>query len=53
MPTFSSVILIGCLLRLGIGLWGYSGEGIPPKYGDFEAQRHWMEITTALPLNNW
>ena len=22
-------------------------------YGDYEAQRHWMEITTALPLNKW
>lgn len=22
-------------------------------YGDYEAQRHWMEITTNLPLNQW
>ncbi|KAH3698799.1 dolichyl pyrophosphate Man9GlcNAc2 alpha-1,3-glucosyltransferase [Pelomyxa schiedti] len=22
-------------------------------HGDYEAQRHWMEITTALPLHLW
>lgn len=22
-------------------------------YGDFEAQRHWMELTTALPMRDW
>ena len=22
-------------------------------YGDFEAQRHWMEITVNLPANEW
>ena len=22
-------------------------------YGDYEAQRHWMEITTALPVGEW
>ena len=22
-------------------------------YGDYEAQRHWMEITNHLPLNRW
>lgn len=22
-------------------------------YGDFEAQRHWMEITIHLPLSKW
>ena len=25
----------------------------PPKYGDYEAQRHWMEVTTHLPLGRW
>ena len=23
--------------------------GTPPRYGDYEAQRHWMEITTNTP----
>ena len=22
-------------------------------YGDYEAQRHWMEITTNLPISDW
>lgn len=22
-------------------------------FGDFEAQRHWMEITTHLPMAKW
>eukprot|EP00891_Asterochloris_glomerata_P004031 jgi/Astpho2/4031/e_gw1.00063.104.1_t len=30
-----------------------AGAGTPPKYGDFEAQRHWMEITTHLPVKDW
>jgi len=25
----------------------------PPMYGDFEAQRHWMEVTQQLPLSKW
>jgi alpha-1,3-glucosyltransferase len=34
---------------------GSSCEGFntPPMYGDFEAQRHWMEITIHLPLSKW
>jgi len=27
--------------------------GTPPMFGDYEAQRHWMEITTALPIGDW
>ncbi len=22
-------------------------------FGDFEAQRHWMELTVNLPINEW
>eukprot|EP00904_Undaria_pinnatifida_P013402 jgi/Undpi1/9192/HiC_scaffold_26.g11650.m1 len=29
------------------------GTGVKPMHGDFEAQRHWMEITTNLPLGEW
>ena len=25
----------------------------PPTFGDYEAQRHWMEVTTHLPLSRW
>jgi alpha-1,3-glucosyltransferase len=30
-----------------------SGFQKPPIYGDYEAQRHWMEITTHLPISQW
>lgn len=29
------------------------GQGIPPLFGDYEAQRHWMEITINLPFYEW
>ncbi|CAK44533.1 ALG6, ALG8 glycosyltransferase [Aspergillus niger ATCC 13496] len=41
------------LFRWAVSLWGYSGFGVPPMHGDFEAQRHWMEITTHLPISKW
>ncbi|KAL4764435.1 dolichyl-P-Glc:Man(9)GlcNAc(2)-PP-dolichol alpha-1,3-glucosyltransferase ALG6 [Aspergillus foveolatus] len=41
------------LFRWAVSLWGYSGFNTPPMYGDFEAQRHWMEITVHLPLSKW
>ncbi|KAJ5357470.1 hypothetical protein N7541_004628 [Penicillium brevicompactum] len=41
------------LFRWAVSLWGYSGFEVPPMHGDFEAQRHWMEITTHLPMAQW
>ncbi|CZR65856.1 related to glucosyltransferase [Phialocephala subalpina] len=41
------------LFRWAAGLWGYSGFQNPPMHGDYEAQRHWMEITTQLPVSQW
>jgi alpha-1,3-glucosyltransferase len=41
------------LVRHLVSLHPHSGEGIPPMYGDFEAQRHWMEITLNLPIGQW
>lgn len=29
------------------------GYGVPPMHGDFEAQRHWMELTIHLPTSWW
>ena len=29
------------------------GQGIPPMFGDYEAQRHWMELTNHLPMRQW
>jgi ALG6, ALG8 glycosyltransferase family len=31
----------------------HAGAGDPPKFGDYEAQRHWMEITTHTPIRDW
>ncbi|TVY53048.1 putative dolichyl pyrophosphate Man9GlcNAc2 alpha-1,3-glucosyltransferase [Lachnellula cervina] len=41
------------LFRWAAGLWAYSGFQNPPMHGDYEAQRHWMEITTKLPISQW
>lgn len=57
------------LFRWTAGFWGYSGTSstdrfqrklrlrvgfnVPPMFGDFEAQRHWMEITIHLPISQW
>lgn len=41
------------LIRSLVGLWGYSGAGKPPMFGDFEAQRHWLEITTSISIRDW
>ena len=40
-------------IRSAVGRWGYSGKGDYPMFGDFEAQRHWMEITASLPIGDW
>ena len=42
--TLTLTILLLLTARALISLFGYSGESSPPMYGDFEAQRHWMEI---------
>ncbi|KAJ2898822.1 putative dolichyl pyrophosphate Man9GlcNAc2 alpha-1,3-glucosyltransferase [Zalerion maritima] len=34
-----------------VSLW--LGYHKPPPYGDYEAQRHWMEIATHLPISQW
>ncbi|OJJ48170.1 hypothetical protein ASPZODRAFT_150453 [Penicilliopsis zonata CBS 506.65] len=41
------------LFRWAVSLWGYSGFQVPPMHGDFEAQRHWMELTIHLPISKW
>lgn len=47
------VWLILLLIRWLIGLHSYSGQRTPPMFGDYEAQRHWMEITLNLPISEW
>ena len=47
------ILVIVGLFRWSVGLWGYSGFQKFPMYGDFEAQRHWMELTINLPASMW
>lgn len=47
------ILMITALFRWAVGFWGYSGFAKPPMHGDFEAQRHWMEITINLPVSMW
>jgi len=44
---------VAVLLRCAVALGSWSGRGMPPMYGDFEAQRHWMELTLHLPVRRW
>lgn len=47
------IMLIALLIRSLVALHSYSGQATPPVFGDFEAQRHWMEITLHTPLLDW
>ena len=44
------ILSIGLVVRYGTSLWPYSGQGSPPMFGDYEAQRHWQEITVNLNI---
>jgi alpha-1,3-glucosyltransferase len=46
-------IVASLALKMAVGRWGYSGRGDLPMLGDFEAQRHWMEVTLNLPIGDW
>ncbi|XP_033117052.1 dolichyl pyrophosphate Man9GlcNAc2 alpha-1,3-glucosyltransferase-like [Anneissia japonica] len=47
------IVLVGVTVRWSVSLNAYSGAGKPPMFGDYEAQRHWMEITTNLAIDQW
>ncbi|GMF55325.1 unnamed protein product [[Candida] boidinii] len=47
------IIIFAIIIRCAVGLGSYSGENTPPMFGDFEAQRHWLEITVNLPISEW
>jgi len=47
------LLLFAILLRYLTSLWPHSGQGKPPMFGDYEAQRHWQEVTVNIPLESW
>eukprot|EP00049_Salpingoeca_infusionum_P000601 m.41173 g.41173 ORF g.41173 m.41173 type:complete len:478 (-) comp10522_c0_seq3:115-1548(-) len=49
----AAVVCVALALRMLTALGPHSGSNKPPMYGDFEAQRHWMEITTGTPISEW
>lgn len=48
-----SLLALAVLVRWLVAQFPYSGQGKPPLFGDYEAQRHWMEVTTNLPIKDW
>ncbi|KAF7299547.1 Glycosyltransferase family 57 protein [Mycena chlorophos] len=50
LPT---ALLASTCVKLAVGLGSYSGEATPPMFGDYEAQRHWMELSIHLPFSRW
>ncbi|GAB0097096.1 Probable dolichyl pyrophosphate Man9GlcNAc2 alpha-1,3-glucosyltransferase [Sergentomyia squamirostris] len=46
-------VSFGAFLRATVSLQSFSGAQKPPMFGDFEAQRHWQEITVNLPMKEW
>lgn len=48
-----TIICAAIAIRAIISLHSYSGQKTPPMYGDYEAQRHWQEITFNLKAKEW
>ncbi|XP_015176734.1 PREDICTED: dolichyl pyrophosphate Man9GlcNAc2 alpha-1,3-glucosyltransferase-like isoform X1 [Polistes dominula] len=47
------IFIFALILRWCITYHSHSGQDKPPMYGDYEAQRHWQEITLNLPIQKW
>ncbi|GMM38424.1 dolichyl-P-Glc:Man(9)GlcNAc(2)-PP-dolichol alpha-1,3-glucosyltransferase [Saccharomycopsis crataegensis] len=47
------VILFALIIRIVVSFGPYSGEHVAPRFGDFEAQRHWLDLTVNLPISQW
>uniref|UniRef100_A0A5S6Q6J8 Alpha-1,3-glucosyltransferase n=1 Tax=Trichuris muris TaxID=70415 RepID=A0A5S6Q6J8_TRIMR len=50
---FTFAVFVSIAIRCIASVGPYSGQNKPPMYGDYEAQRHWMEITINLPVKEW
>ncbi|CAF3832213.1 unnamed protein product [Adineta steineri] len=50
---FLGLLASAITLRWIVARYPYSGYNKFPMFGDFEAQRHWMEITVNLPVSEW
>jgi alpha-1,3-glucosyltransferase len=48
-----AVGLFAVLVRVVVSTHPHSGQSKPPMFGDYEAQRHWMELTLHTPLYQW
>jgi len=46
-------LILAIFVRILVGHLPHSGENQPPIGGDYEAQRHWMEVTVHLPIREW
>lgn len=53
--TQKLVLLVACAVafRVLVSVNRHSGQEKPPLHGDFEAQRHWMEVAVNLPASQW
>ncbi|XP_030384805.1 probable dolichyl pyrophosphate Man9GlcNAc2 alpha-1,3-glucosyltransferase [Scaptodrosophila lebanonensis] len=48
-----AIACLGLAIRSIISLHSYSGFGVAPMFGDYEAQRHWQEVTVNLKASEW
>ncbi|XP_047518533.1 dolichyl pyrophosphate Man9GlcNAc2 alpha-1,3-glucosyltransferase [Pieris napi] len=46
-------LFFALVIRWCVAAYPYSGYKKPPMFGDYEAQRHWQEITVHTPVVNW
>lgn len=47
------ILLFSLFYRFILSIYSYSGASKPPMFGDYEAQRHWQEITFNLNVKQW
>ncbi|KAF7414155.1 hypothetical protein HZH68_002644 [Vespula germanica] len=47
------IFIFALIVRWCVTYHSHSGQEKPPMYGDYEAQRHWQEITLNLPIEKW